>query len=57
MPIIKSIKATRNPDWVMVQVEPVTNPDGSKRLFKPLAFPAELLVGIDAGDNVEFDEL
>ena len=57
MPIIKSIKATRNPEWVMVQVEPATNPDGSKRLFKPLAFPGELLDGVEVGDNVEFDEL
>lgn len=57
MPIIKSIKSTRNPEWVMVQVEPVTNPDGSKRLFKPLAFPVELLDGVEAGDTVEFDQL
>lgn len=57
MPIIKSIKATSNPDWVMILAEPIINPDGSKRAFKATPYPLELADGLEPGDNVEFCEL
>jgi len=57
MPIIKSIKATSNPDWILIQVEPVTHPDGSKQLFKAMPYPAELAVGLAEGDNITVEDL
>ena len=57
MPIIKSLKPTSNPDWVMLLVAPVINPDGSKRLFKATPYPIELLDGIEVGDDIQLEEL
>jgi len=57
MPIIKSIKTTSNPDWVLIQCEPVSNPDGSKQLFKAMPYPAELADGLEAGDNITVQDL
>ena len=57
MPIIKSLKPTSNPDWVMLLVAPVINPDGSKRLFKATPYPIELLDGVEVGDDIQLEEL
>ena len=57
MPIIKSLKPTSNPDWVMLLVAPVSNSDGSKTLFKATPYPVELLDGIEVGDDIQLEEL